>query len=438
MKKVKFTLGLALSMLFAGASVSNAAGEYRPDLGLHPEADKTAAITTTRLSINSSVSEYIAKDTKIEQGFFYYKEGKNVLDGRAGYNPQSYSNWGSYAVGPYPGANTPQYHNWNPWSYRELYGIENGTFNSWNSSKESPNPNNFYGATKVYNRIRIPLAYFNGNEVKPVIKRVVTLGYWTAERISSSNSTLVNTLKKSDVVLPDFYLMADSADVRPYMDRESDVVAVYVFNDDILELINKHVIYSIHYEVSVRDEVASGGRDGEPQPPVYTDTKTLRGLKLNAQAGISTNPSTVGNILYVPSAKDYTFTVTSAKPITVTSNHAQYSESNNRIKVANNYDGTYSVTIRTVQANLELNIEAVGTTSEHGNGTTAVEAVADDAVWAAGGVLYVKSANAGSVAIYSLTGQLYQQGPVSGSFSATLPKGIYIVQLNGKAYKVVL
>jgi|GEM_PF-5544816 len=401
MKKVKFTLGLALSMLFAGASVSNAAGEFRPDLkGFHNNA-----YITTKLNINSSVYDYI-KSSDIEQGFFYYKEGNNVYDGNV--NAQKYDNVSTN------------------WTYDHLFKVEKGDAGH-------------YDATKVYNRIRIPLSYFNGNEVKPVVKRVVTLGYWAAERNpnESSSNPLRNSLKKSDIVLPDFYLMADSADVRPYMDRETGV-AVYVFNDDILELINKHVIYSIHYEVSVRDEVASGGRDGEPQPPVYTDTKTLRGLKLNAQAGISTNPSTLGSVLYVPSAKDYTFTVASAKPITVTSNHAQYSESNNRIKVANNYDGTYSVTIRTVQANLELNIEAVGTTSEHGNGTTAVEAVADDAVWAAGGVLYVKSANAGSVAIYSLTGQLYQQGPVSGSFSATLPKGIYIVQLNGKAYKVVL
>jgi len=419
MKKVKFTLGLMLSMLFAGASVSNAAGEYRSDRPISPDA---------KINVTYSVlfdSDYLAEGTKVQHGYFYYKEGSNVWDNS---DPQGFYTYGD------------------EWKYSHLFKIENGSYNYKYEDINGietlvPIPSSsasYRGATRIYNRIRIPLAYVNGNEVKPVIKRTITLGSWGTKNHKIGDKDVPhNNIIVSDVVLTPDFLVADSATVRAKMDRGTSV-AVYVYNDDVLELINKYTIYSIHYEITVRDEVASGGRDGEPQPPVYTDTKTLRGLKLNAQAGISTNPSTVGNILYVPSAKDYTFTVTSAKPITVTSNHAQYSESNNRIKVANNYDGTYSVTIRTVQANLELNIEAVGTTSEHGNGTTAVEAVADDAVWAAGGVLYVKSANAGSVAIYSLTGQLYQQGPVSGSFSATLPKGIYIVQLNGKAYKVVL
>ena len=90
--------------------------------------------------------------------------------------------------------------------------------------------------------------------------------------------------------------------------------------------------------------------------------------------------------------------------------------------------------------NLNVNItpaisETGGTGSE---GETSNEVIVANAVYANNGMLYVKAAQAELLSVYTVTGQLAKKVTVSGEATFSLPKGIYIVTLANKAYKVVL
>ncbi|MDR2146696.1 MAG: InlB B-repeat-containing protein [Tannerella sp.] len=70
--------------------------------------------------------------------------------------------------------------------------------------------------------------------------------------------------------------------------------------------------------------------------------------------------------------------------------------------------------------------------------TVSNEAVAENAIWGTSGVLHVKATVPGAVSVYSITGRLIILQNVVGAKTFTLPKGIYIVKLNGVTTKVFL
>ncbi|MDR2917139.1 MAG: T9SS type A sorting domain-containing protein [Tannerella sp.] len=433
MKKVKFTLGLALSMLFVGANVSHAAITYdnsKPNNGSIPV---TVSVQANEFYDGEGVTLHrVAADPL---GYYHYDV--NYPELTSGYSFPASSIQDNDATHNFPGY----------WVYGNPQGT--GLYDYvLNEDRSDAGYRNYFvpdasggvgssaglfyydvkSQTTAYNRLQVQLGYMNGNELMPVVKRTITLGKFVYDAKNNRND-----LKSENITITD-WLVADSSWFRPYMDRKSGI-ATYIYHDQILPMLDKHIIYSIKYEVSIHDEVGSPGENGY-QPPVYTDVTVLRGVTLKTEDGIFTTPRNDSGIIYTPSHEDFTFTAYSNTNISVTTDRGRDNEG---VKVVDNKDGSFGVTIRRVQSNMIVNIKSVSTESGTGEGgTTGNTAPSDDAVWATNGTLYVQTANPATISVYSVTGQLHKQVAVNGSYSQAMSKGIYIVQLNGKAYKVVL
>ncbi len=426
MKKVKFTLGLALSMLFLGANVSNAAYDNsKPNNGSIRVA---AYIKACEFYAGDGVTLHqVAADPagKWHANLNYPNLGAGYASGLGIQTNDAASGIYNWAYG---------YNITNPYTGRTVdYYLD--------TLQTSPTYNDYIGTglfyyhaknnATVYNRLKVQLGYVNGNELMPVIKRTITYGKWTYNANQDRNNLTSINVTQID------YLIADSSWFKPYMDRKSGI-ATYIYHDQVKPMLDKEVIYSIDYEISVHDEVASPGNN-DYTPPVMSDVTILRGVKLEAENGITTNPISEGDktiVAYTPSHEDYTFKAFSNKPIVVTTDRGRDAEG---VKVLDNKDGSFDVTIRRVQTNIVVSIKSASTESGTGeDGTTGNPTISGDAVWAANGTLYVQTANPATVSVYGVTGQLNKQAPVNGSYSVSMPKGIYIIQLNGKAYKVVL
>jgi len=368
MKKMRFTLGLMLSMLFLGASVSNAQS-YDVNVAVKGCSVYTGVTFELVISDPPSTNGYTLPLAEIQKEGAWVKGTDN----------------GSALLG---------------WDYPTLQGLYANYL------------------ARAYNLIEINLAYVLGNDLNPVVKRTIT--------IADSHVTIISFLK------------ADEAWLRPHMDRMTSV-ARYTYKDQMLPLLDKYPIESIYYEISIHDEFDSPGSN-DYEPPTGADVTTLRAIEIFAEDGITTNPSTLGAIRYVPSQKPFTFTAVSAKPITVFVESAYPNVDLPAGLVDCEYIGsnTYKVTIKRVEQNLNIYVTATTSTSGDGDGEqTGNLLVAKNNVWAASGTLFVETDSPATLSVYSVTGQLVNQVSVSGSTSLPLPKGLYIVQLNGKAYKVI-
>ena len=67
-----------------------------------------------------------------------------------------------------------------------------------------------------------------------------------------------------------------------------------------------------------------------------------------------------------------------------------------------------------------------------------VTTVPDQSICVKGNVMVLQTEQPLKASVYSITGALVKQQTVSGTAQIALPKGIYIVQLGNKAYKVVI
>lgn len=437
MKNVKFTLGLALSMLFMGATVSNAAYDNT--------APHNGSIKT---SVTIKASEYYATSSTFGPTIDGW--GKVNFNGVAMFGDLSRS-WGvllnptesemkglwSKGVSFTPsaaasiwryGATTTgprglcdYYYDEDPTSptYREYVG--------WGLFLE----HQLYDHTKnngyAINQTWVALKMVEGLDVMPVITRTITYGEWYTDDKG------VNKLKTTSIAPIIETLDQSYAGFKAYYDRESGVATFY-YEEDILALMEKHIIYSIDYVISVNEimDMPNGSEDG----PINPEVTVMRGVTIDTETGIYV-PNASAGIHYTPSNKNFTFTAYSDKAITVSTTRGRDNEG---VKITDNKDGSYTVTIVKVQQDLTITVKSASTESGAGGeeGQTGNETLAENAVWAANGTLYVKTADPATLSIYSVTGQLYKQVSVSGSYSLAMSKGLYIVQLNGKAYKVVL
>ena len=381
MKKMKFTLGLALSMLILGASVVNAApGNVAVSFSATGCHFYSAVVVGQSAYVNGVQSPLAAYSYTLAD----IQKDDTVVTA-------SHTAWWIYGSGA---------------SLDNLYTL---------SSTDH---------AEAYTEIYVALAYKYGNELKPSIKRTITVGTATGNWAAVTPFTQIVQYLYPTPIHPNGFF-------RPIMDRETGV-AEYWYADPVLPLLDKTVMYSIHYEISVHDEFDAPGTAYDP--PLGTDVITQYGLQIIADESVVTDPETFGgmsNVFYWPAQRDFVFTAESATPITVATDPVRPAGG---IIINDNEDGTYTVTIRKINKAMKIYVygEAELESDETGN-----EAIASDAVWAAAGTLNVQAANPGLLSIYAVTGQLYKQIPVSGNFSAVLPKGLYIVQLNGKAYKIV-
>ena len=278
--------------------------------------------------------------------------------------------------------------------------------------------------SKLYNYGKIEMLYENGKEVIPYIKRIVTVGEW-----KYNTNTRRNVLRPTNIVLEEL-LLPDS--VYPKTDFTYGTgVATYVYTSDMMSMYLKYPFYSIHYEIWVDEEIG-GNEPGPENGNVYLN----HAITIDAADGIITNPLS-GMVTYTRAKKDFIFDVTCepGKELEVTTDHQLWSANKGSIIITPVEAGKWSVKLLSISSHLNI---TVGYKADSESDITGIIAPFGDKVWASGGTLFVKTANAGKLSIYSATGQLCKTTSVNGNYSATMPKGLYIVRLNGKAYKVIL
>ena len=438
MKKVKFTLGLTLVMLLLGATVANA--------GKLPYRNEPAALHRTSIGYSVSIvanPHYVNienwfrdytwenPDFSLNNDFYTHEVLRWDTTRIASFSPPLDARVKSGLVP----VNSTNYTAASRYSYEGL-------------APTNPSSSNYYtgifGIEKkgadLHNDFIVELSYKDGNEIIPVVKRTLVVGEWyfdDANNNNVTNSGEYNKIQATDVVRTD-YLRIDSATFRPHHDRKSGV-ARFVFSEDILELARQVPIFSVSYEISIHDEIGTIGSEAY-EPPVMSEPENMRGVKFDIGAGITTDIpiNTIGNTLFVPSFKHLTFKVYSSKEIEVTTNRSSNPADGVVVEKIPG-ENAYNVTIKRIQSNFTVSvIQKEGTKSGTGeDDSTGNGAPTGDAIWAAGGTLYVNAAAPGQIKIYSITGQLYRTEYVSGSFTLPIPKGVYIIQLNGKAYKVI-
>jgi hypothetical protein len=138
---------------------------------------------------------------------------------------------------------------------------------------------------------------------------------------------------------------------------------------------------------------------------------------------------------HIKSRDNLVFTVTPLLPnVTLSISTSRILVRDNEgVNVVANADGSYTVTIYSVQENLVIYaslFEIAANEAEAG-------AVS---VWTDSDRLLIETATAGEARIYTITGALKQVAKLSAGESAaiTLPKGFYLVNLHGKTYKVAV
>ena len=414
MKNSTITLGLMLFLLFQGANAGYAIYySGAPHFGAikvtfsAPQSDGYAtdkAVIFQQIAVDRqelfkypytgtpyfwSASELQKKSQNSPASQFLWNYGCPVKDGTI-YRPDYYVN-----------------------EDRTSPGFLNYYYNSktWNSIAGI-----FYYAvksnTQAYNRFEVNMRNTGST---PVIKRTIKIGQW--QTLYYNTDSARNELTPLPLTVT-HYLKADSTF------RYSNYTN-YLFKDQIIPLLTQYVICSIHYEI-------------EFGSTYYAPVTTNHGITIEAEKGITTTPNSLGGPIYVESNYDFIFRVYSDRDITVTTSRGRDADG---VLIVNNHNGTYGVTIRRITSNFVIYVKYANTTQSGTgeNNQTGNTSMASDAVWAAGGMIHVRTANpAGTLAVYTMTGLLYKQLSVNDNYSLPLPKGHYIILLNGKSYKIVL
>ena len=405
MKKVNFTLGLMLTMLLLGANFSQAAIELPYDYRSVHNFDIGFTVNVKANPHFNSVN--------------FSWEDIN-FDPKASYSSSPFCSFLSNIKDK------------DTTIYKDASGAYNDGFayNAFELVRKNQ--------TRLSLDLVVKLNYTGGNDLLPVIKRTMIVGEWYLSVDTIAGVEIIeNKLRPSNITIIN-YLQYTDLTFHPIMDRKNGE-ATFTYSQNALEEILHQPIYSVTYDISLHDEIGNPGSEIY-EPVVGVLPQNIIGLDFEVAKGISTSIPTLSTV-FVHTLKDFTFTVYSAEDIVVTSNRvSKYSnEPDYGMVVKKNGNDTYTVTIRQAQSMSKVFIKTkTGTTSGDGDGSTGITEIKDNAVWAANGTIFANAANPGILSIYSVTGQLIKTEAISGSYSVSMTKGLYIVKLNGKAYKVIL
>jgi hypothetical protein len=149
-----------------------------------------------------------------------------------------------------------------------------------------------------------------------------------------------------------------------------------------------------------------------------------------AMNGISTSPEP--DTYYVESGQDFVFTIlpgsVPADADLLVTTHRPNRPAENDVVIRSNEDGSYTVIIKDIREMLTLEISC----------TTENIQVAGLKVWASDGTLHLTTDHSGEAKVYQSSGLLVKSVPFAANETIQTPlaAGIYIITVDGSAYKV--
>ena len=492
MKKLKFTLSLLLAMIVLGANVVKAQTEYEANhYGFIGVSAKLTGceffdddVTIEQVVVDNYGYGYTGPIGMIAFPVQYIQKNDTVLYSSGLYNLKAKGSFAAlpnsclfpghiagvgdagplywpYGAGRYvesPGVALPPLTPLHDYSWDDLtkkWICNNVPHNQYHNplAASSGTGNLMFwlqkggGQVDVYNEIKIKLAYINGNELAPVVKVKITLGQFKLEETAATPAN-GNTAARAYVLYPldnvapiEQIVRHSERYFRPHMTNGTET-AEYIYRDQLLPLLSKFsspiYIYSMEYIITTNDEQDDPGTTDHEPPTSVNPPATPRIVILDVENGITSNKANGNHFVALQS--DFVFTVNSSTPISVTTDPARPKLPTGGIEVTDKGNGKYDVNIRRItDSGMKISVASVAPTSGAGDDDelTGNATIATDKVWASGGTLYMETATPATISVYSITGQLVKQVFVNGSDNVTLPKGLYIVQMNGKAYKVV-
>jgi len=417
MKKVKFTLGLALAMLITGANFVSAALVDR-DVSMTNRNNTFAH--EVEVTVTAQASPSYANSTRAKDW------GSGSINDAITFGV--HSNYHNLYMGDYELVLASTTGNVDLRTHAISADVSYGTVYNYVDFDGIVKARD---TTELFHFGTIKLAYDYGVDIMPFVKRTIVAGKWMYD-----DAAKTHVMVPIDVVIED-YILPVKTSVKTNFTFGTDT-AEYNYWIDLEPLFDRMLIYSINYDIWTNDMIG-----GDEEGPGYANKYHNSPVVIEAAQGIKTSPmSNSITPINVPRGCNFTFTVygDASKELVVTTNDKYWTMQNGGVVVVNKGNGTWEVTITRVGASLLVKVGYVATTEsgDGEDGQTGNGIIPAEAVWGSGGTLFVKAANPGTLSIYNVTGQLYKQIPVSGDFSTTLPKGLYIVQFNGKAYKVKL
>lgn len=175
-----------------------------------------------------------------------------------------------------------------------------------------------------------------------------------------------------------------------------------------------------------RMEALTVGESGEV-PPLITRPVTMPSVP-NAISTVAPGQ------YYVLSGTNFEFTLTPTgsnigKVLHVTTSRTTIPDSEG-VKIVDNRDGSFTVTILNIKEPVVISVDFA----------TGIDSVDKDAVWSYAGQLNIHPEISGEALIYSVSGLLVKTVFVEAGETVSVPlnRGLYMVTLNGKVYKVIL
>lgn len=134
------------------------------------------------------------------------------------------------------------------------------------------------------------------------------------------------------------------------------------------------------------------------------------------------------------SRRDFTFTITptgnnASLQLTISTSRTSVPDSEGVI-IEKNEDGSYTVTIREVQEPVEVYVDFV----------TSAGTVENNRIWTSGNQVYLQTDVPAQVQVYAISGAFVQSRtmPAGETAVVSLPKGFFLIVINGQTHKVIV
>jgi len=260
----------------------------------------------------------------------------------------------------------------------------------------------------------------------------------TVAGISAATATIYNTPRVTVDYSPITALYGGKADI--YITNWADTALLRSINGGLtwvpVFIANPDGTYSINHLTSGEIEVLGDyilfkqpGAKGwitvsikDEDNPSENPPALTRIVAISNYAGVTTS---IGSGVHrVEFGKDFEFFVAVAeglKPVVTT-------DPSYETEVTKVEGGTWKVVIKAIEKAINVDIATV---------VDGIEEVTGASVYGAAGQVYITGAT-GVAKVYGITGALVKTVAVGGTSTVSLPAGLYIVSLDGKAYKVVV